>query len=481
MNAITRPFMIANQWSTGEGEPFVSINPADGTESARIGVASKSDVDAAVRAARAAFDHPSWRALKQHQRAAFLYRMADLTAANKEVLARAQTADNGKSMNESRAQAASAADVFRYYGAVCESTESEITPQRGPSVTMTVYEPVGVVAAITPWNSPITIEAQKLAPIIAAGNTVVLKPSEVTSQVALEYARLYIEAGFPEGVVNIITGAGDVGRMLVDRPDIDMISFTGGTKAGQMIAESAGRRLIPVVLELGGKSPNIVFADADLKRAANVVADGIFSGSGQSCIAGSRIFVQREIFDGFLDSLVTASEIHFPQYPENPSAISGAMSSFHHRDLVAAFVDRAKLDGGRVVIGGEILRGGDYDKGAYYPPTIISDVTNQSRIAREEIFGPVAAIIPFVDEADAIAQANDTDFGLAAGVWTSDFAKAWRVGRALRAGTVWINGYKEGSISAPFGGFKRSGIGREKGVAGMRSYMQAKSMYWRIE
>jgi acyl-CoA reductase-like NAD-dependent aldehyde dehydrogenase len=475
-----RPFMIDNRWVEGHGPSFASTNPADGREAARIGGASAVDVDHAVAAARAALAKPEWASLKHHERARFLTRMSELIGANAEQLARVQMMDNGKTIKECRTQVASAAATFRYYAAVCETFESELTTQRGPSVTMTVYEPVGVVAAITPWNSPLTLEAQKLAPILAAGNSVVLKPSELTPQIALEYARIAIEAGLPAGVLNVVTGAGDVGRHLVDHSGTDMISFTGGTAAGRAIAEAAGRRLKPVVLELGGKSPNIVFADADLDAAAKGVAGGIFSSGGQSCIAGSRVFVERAIFDRFLDGLRQQAETYRMGMPESDDTGIGPMASFQHRDFVARAVESGVAEGGRIVTGGKVPTGGIFEKGAYYPATIVTGITNQARICREEIFGPVAAALPFDGEDDLINQANDSDFGLAAGIWTGDYRKAWRVGRAMRAGSVWINTYKEMSISAPFGGFKQSGLGREKGLQGMRIYMEPKSLYWHI-
>lgn len=475
-----RPFMINNAWQTGSGEAFVSVNPADGSTAAEIAGAAPGDVDEAVAAARAALQRPDWRALKPHERARFLYRMADLVLDNVEVLARAQMLDNGKTIAECRAQARSAADVFRYYGAVCETSEGELTSQRGPSVTMTVYEPVGVVAAITPWNSPLTLEAQKLAPILAAGNTVVLKPSEVTPQVALEYARLAIEAELPAGVVNVVTGKGDVGRALVEHADIDMVSFTGGTKVGRAIGESCGRRLLPVALELGGKSPHIVFADADRKKAVKGVAAGIFTGTGQSCIAGSRVFVQASLYDGFLGDLCKMADAYRLGLPEDPETVMGPMASFAHREQVAEVVAAARGGGARVLAGGEPPKASPLDRGAFFPATVVAGVTNQTPIARQEIFGPVVVVLPFEDEADLIAQANDSDYGLAAGIWTGDMARAWRVGRALRAGTVWINTYKEASISTPFGGFKQSGLGREKGRQGMRIYMEPKGLFWNV-
>jgi betaine-aldehyde dehydrogenase len=473
-----RPFLIGNEWATGGGEPFVTTNPADGSEIAVVGAADGADIDRAVAAARGALSDPAWCDLRPHERAKLLYRMAELIADEAENLARLQMSDNGKTLKECRGQAASAAGTFRYFAAACETFESEVTPRRGNSMTMTVYEPIGVVAAITPWNSPLTLEAQKLAPILAAGNAVVLKSSEVTPVIGLEYARLALAAGFPAGVVNVIAGAGRIGRALIEHPGVDMVSFTGGTTAGRAIAEAAGRTLKPVVLELGGKSPNIVFADADLDRAARGMADGIFSGGGQSCIAGSRIFVERVMFEDFLERLVAQARAYRLGLPDDEATMMGPLSSAAHRDRVASYVDVAREEGATVVCGGEVPRGGIFERGAWYPATILTDLDNTARACREEIFGPVAVVLPFDDEADVIAKANQSDFGLASGVWTGDYRRAWRVARALQAGTVWINTYKELSISTPFGGFKQSGIRREKGLQGIRIYSEPKGIYW---
>ena len=475
-----RPFMIGNRWVEGGGTPFASISPADGSEVAQICAATAQDVDEAVTAASRALADPAWSALKSHQRARYLEKFSGIITERKDHLARIQMSDNGKTLSECLNQVDSAAATFRYYAAVCETAEGEMTTQRGTSVTMTVYEPMGVVAAITPWNSPLTLEAQKLAPILAAGNSVILKPSEVTPQIALEYAQIAIDVGLPAGVINVVTGDGDIGRYLVGHPGVDMISFTGGTAAGKAIAEAAGRRLAPVILELGGKSPNIVFADCDLKSAAKGVAGGIFSSGGQSCIAGSRVFVERSIFDRFLDQLKAEAETYRMGLPESPDTRIGPMASFRHRDFVASAVASGIAEGGRVIAGGAVPDDSRFGAGAYFPATILTGVTNKAKISREELFGPVAVVIPFDGEQDLVGQANDSDFGLAAGIWTSDYRKAWRVARALQAGTVWINTYKETSISTPFGGFKQSGLGREKGIQGMRAYMQPKSIYWHI-
>lgn len=476
-----RDLLIGGEWRPGRGVPFESINPANGLVAATLSAATSADVDDAVAAARAAVTAAKWRNMRPHARARLLHRLADVTESAAEELARAQMADNGKTLTECRSQAAGAVGVFRYFAALCETLDGHLTPQRGDSLTMAMHEPIGVVAAITPWNSPITLEAQKLAPALAAGNAVILKPSEVTSQVALIYGRLVLEAGFPPGIVNVLTGQGDVGRALVAHPGVDLISFTGGTSAGRAIAEAAGRRLAPVILELGGKSPNMIFADADQEAAVAGAAAGIFGSGGQSCVAGSRIFVERTIYNAFVEALVRKAAEYRPGFPEDNGARIGPLASFAHRDAVAAAVDRARAEGAEVRCGGAMPDDPQFAAGAFYMPTVLTGLDNRSETSQREIFGPVCVVLPFDDEADLLAQANDTEFGLAAGVWTSDSSKAWRLARGVRAGTVWINGYKEGSISTPFGGMGQSGIGREKGREGLLAYCQSKGVFWRLD
>jgi acyl-CoA reductase-like NAD-dependent aldehyde dehydrogenase len=469
---------VAGAWRTGGGQPIASIDPATDETLALVGSADAEDLDAAVAGARAAMERRDWAGLLPHQRARLLHRMADLIEADIETIAELQMRDNGKTLSECRGQAASAAATFRYYAAVCETEEGEVTPPRGPYTSMALYEPVGVVAAITPWNSPLTLEAQKLAPILAAGNAVILKPSEVTPLIGLTYARLAEAAGFPPGVVNVITGGGALGQALVEHNGIDMVSFTGGGRAGRKIAAAAGAALKPVVLELGGKSPNIVFADSDTDAVALKVADAIFSGAGQSCVAGSRIFVEQRVFDSFCSRLTAIAQALRIGPPERHDSDIGPLVSMAHRQSVADYVALARIEGGTVLAGGTAPEGAEFAHGAYFRPTVIVGLSNTSRTCREEIFGPVAIVLPFKDEDELVALANDSDFGLAGGIWTRDFARAWRIAHRLKAGTVWINTYKQLSISTPFGGIKQSGLGREKGRQGLRLYQQSKAVIW---
>jgi betaine-aldehyde dehydrogenase len=413
------------------------------------------------------------------QRARILFGIADRMERDSDQLARLQMLENGKVWSECVKQVKSAAATFRYYGAVCETTGSEVTPARGNYLSMTAYEPYGVVAAITPWNSPLTMEAQKIAPALAAGNAVVLKPSEVTPSTGLAVGRIALEAGLPPGLLNVLPGTGhDVGAALVAHSLVRMVSFTGGTESGRRIAEVAARKLMPVALELGGKSPHIIFADADIDAAVAAVADGIFEGSGQSCVAGSRLFVQRSVQGEVVRKLTERARSLRVDLPDAAGAEMGPLASFAHRDKVEHMVEDARAAGAQILAGGARPGAAALARGAYYLPTVIGGIDNRAAIAQQEIFGPVLCVLPFDDEDDLIAQANDSAFGLASGVWTADYQRAWRVARALEAGTVWINTYKQLSISTPFGGFKESGIGREKGASGMRLYQQPKGIYF---
>jgi betaine-aldehyde dehydrogenase len=474
------PLLIGGEFLPGRGEvpPLESINPATGALNHRVAAAGAAEVEQAVAAATHAARQPSWRNLLPPQRAALLHRIGELMLRYSERFARLQMMENGKVWAECTAQVKSAAATFRYYASVCETLGSELTPSRGNYLSMTLHEPYGVVAAITPWNSPMTMEAQKVAPALAAGNAVILKPSEITPSTALELGRIALEAGLPPGLLNVLPGTGAVvGAALVDHPGVKMVSFTGGTASGRRIAEAAARKLMPVALELGGKSPHIVYADADIDAALDGVAGGIFEGSGQSCVAGSRLFVQRSVHAQVLQKIVAKARGLRVDLPDAKGAEMGPIASFGHRERIESMVEAARLSGAEIVAGGARPADARLAAGAFYQPTVIAGITNQSAIAQQEIFGPVLCVLPFDDDDDLIAQANDSAYGLAAGIWTADYKRAWRVARALEAGTVWINTYKQLSIATPFGGYKDSGLGREKGLTGLRLYQQAKGVY----
>lgn len=475
-----RPLLIGGEFLPGRAAvpPLDSVNPATGLLNHRVAAAGADEVNQAVAAATDAVRAKAWREMLPPQRAAILHRIGELMLRDSETFARLQMLENGKVWAECTAQVRSAAATFRYYASVCETLGSELTPSRGHYLSMTVHEPYGVIAAITPWNSPMTMEAQKVAPALAAGNAVILKPSEITPSTALELGRVALEAGLPPGLLNVLPGTGAVaGAALVDHPGVKMVSFTGGTASGRRIAEAAARKLMPVAVELGGKSPHIVFADADLDAAVDAVAGGIFEGSGQSCVAGSRLFVQRSVFERVLQMIVTKAKRLRVDLPDAAGAEMGPIASFAQRERIEGMVEAARASGAEIVAGGARPSGAHLAAGAFYQPTVIAGITNQAPIAQQEIFGPVLCALPFDDEDDLIAQANNSAYGLAAGIWTADYKRAWRVARALEAGTVWINTYKQLSIATPFGGFKDSGLGREKGLTGLRLYQQAKGIY----
>ncbi|HZP92914.1 MAG TPA: aldehyde dehydrogenase [Burkholderiales bacterium] len=473
------PLLIGGEWVRSADGVLTSVNPATGETNYAVCAAGPRQVDDAVAAASEAASAPSWRNLLPHARARLLAKLADVIESRGEEFARTQMQENGKVLAECRAQSASAAAIFRYYAAVCETVGEELTPSRGRYFSMTVHEPYGVVAAITPWNSPLTMEAQKVAPAIAGGNAVILKPSEITPSPALALGRAALDAGLPPGILNVLPGAGAVaGDALVRHKNVRFVSFTGGTASGRRIAATAAEKLMPVALELGGKSPHIVFADADLDAASAAVADGIFEASGQSCVAGSRLFVEHRAYDRVLSQVVQRARALKIDLPDAPGAQLGPIASFAHRERIERFVAEARNEGGEIVAGGARPDGEKLAAGAYYLPTVITGLANSARACQQEIFGPVLCVLPFEDEDDLVRQANDSVYGLAAGLWTADYRRAWRVARRLEAGTVWINTYKQLSIATAFGGFKESGIGREKGIGGLRLYQQAKSLYF---
>lgn len=473
------PFLIGGEWIQDTASHFTHVNPATGEVNYEVCAGTEEHIDAAVQAAHQAASNPSWRNMLPHLRAQLLNKIADLMVERSDLLARCQMLENGKVWKECKNQVINGAATFRYCAAAIETLGSEITPPRGNYLSMTVYEPWGVVAAITPWNSPITLASNKIAAALAAGNAVVLKPSPYTPTCGIELGRVGLDAGLPPGLLNVVTAAGgEIGDALVNHPLVRMVSFTGGTKVGRTISERAGKRLIPAVLELGGKSPHIVFADANLKAAADAVTVAIFEGTGQSCTAGSRLFVERKVYDEVISSIIERARALRVDLPDAPGAHLGPSASFAQREFVEKMVEGARQEGSEILIGGARPSDPRLAKGAFYLPTIVAGITNKSKIAQQEIFGPVLCAIPFDNEDDLMQQANDIPYGLAAGIWTADYKRAWRVARALEAGMVWINTYKQFSTAAPFGGFKDSGLGREKGLQGIRAYQQVKTIFW---
>ncbi|MCO3228706.1 aldehyde dehydrogenase [Pseudomonas aeruginosa] len=474
-----QPICIAGEWRAGGGDLYESLYPATGEAVARLHAASLEDVEEAMAGAHRAFRESGWVQRKPHERATVLYRIAALIRERSEELAQLQRLDNGKPIRETRNLVASAAATFQFFAAACETLEESITPSRGDFVSMSVYEPMGVVVAITPWNSPIASEAQKLAPALAAGNAVVVKPAEITPLAALALARICDEAGLPRGLVSVLPGKGAlIGDALTRHPLARRVSFTGGTRTGKHIARIAADKMMPVSLELGGKSPTMVLADADLDHAVAGVLYGIFSSSGESCIAGSRLFVASERYDEFMERLATGAAALRVGDPADERTQMGPLISARHRESVERYVEMGVAEGGRLRTGGVRPHGAAFDRGYFYTPTIIEGLTNGARLCREEVFGPVLVAMPFASEEALIEEANDSCYALAAGIWTRDFQRAWRLGRAVQAGTVWINTYKQFSISTPFGGWRDSGLGREKGRLGILQYMEQKSLYW---
>ena len=440
------------------------------------------ELDGIVGRGWRAFCAGGWAEAMPHERAGVLRRIADGLLAEKQALAVKQMRDNGKPLSECRGMVDYAVGAFRYYASACETLQTDVTPPRGPYVSFTVLEPYGVVAAITPWNSPLMNDATKVAPALAAGNAVILKPSEHAPLLAPELLRIALDAGLPEGLLQIVQGRGArIGAALVSHPGVRMVSFTGGTDTGRAIGRIAADKIMPVALELGGKSPHIVCADADMDMAVAAVISGIFGSAGQSCVAGSRVFIEASVYDAVLTRIVERARRIRIAAPDADGVEMGPLASFAHRERIDAFVRDARSEGGRVLCGGARPRGAAYENGAFYMPTVIDGLGPEATACQTEAFGPVLAALPFANEAELIERANGTAFGLACGIWTENFRKGWRIGRALEAGSVWVNTYKQSVTSTPFGGFKDSGLGREKGLDGMRLYAQVKSMYFGLQ
>jgi acyl-CoA reductase-like NAD-dependent aldehyde dehydrogenase len=461
------------------GETFATINPATEETITDIASAGAEDVDAAVKAARAQMEPGAeWQKMKPRDRAKVMWRLADMLTARAEEIGRIETLDNGKPIFESQfVDTPAAAECLYYFAGWSGKVTGETIPVQENAFTYTLREPIGVVGAITPWNFPLMLAVWKIAPALACGNTVVVKPASNTSLSLLKFAEYAKECGLPAGVLNVVPGRGSVvGNAMVDHPGIDAIAFTGSTEVGKQLMARAAKTLKKVSLELGGKSPNIVFADADLDAAARGALNAIFYGKGEVCAAGSRLLVEESAHDELMSKVVERANKMVAADPLHPKTRLGAIVSKEQMETVLSYIDAGKSEGAKLVAGGERADIGT-GKGYFVKPTIFDDVDPQMRIAREEIFGPVLATIRFDGADDAVAKGNATVYGLAAAVWTRDVSKAHRIARAIKAGTVWINTYNLYDPALPFGGFKESGFGRDQGRDALEKYTQTKSVW----
>ena len=470
--------LINNEWRpSASGKTMDVINPATEEVIASVAAADATDVDAAVAAARAALSGP-WAALSARERGRLVRKLADRLLERLDEVARLETLHNGKPISESRhIEIPAAAECFEYYAGWADKVVGETIPVKGQHLTYTLREPVGVVAAIVPWNFPLLLAAWKVAPALACGNTVILKPASQTPLTAIALGEIAVDVGLPPGVLNVITGAGSsVGQAIVEHPGIDKIAFTGDTSTGKGIMRSAADTLKKITLELGGKSPNIVLADADIDAAIRGAAIGIFYGKGEVCAAGSRLLVDKAIKNEFIDKLAARAKKTVAGDPMDPKTRFGAVSSKKQLETVLRYIESGKNEGATLVAGGNRTDIGT-GKGYFVEATVFADVAPAMTISREEIFGPVLAAIDFTDVDEAIAIANASPYGLAAGVWTRDIKKAHYVARKLEAGTVWVNTYNIYDTAAPFGGYKQSGFGREMGAHALEHYTQVKTVW----
>ncbi|MGA8838087.1 MAG: aldehyde dehydrogenase family protein [Candidatus Sulfotelmatobacter sp.] len=470
--------LIDGQWVDG-AKKFDTINPATGEVLTQIAAASSADVDRAVAAARRALEdrNGGWRKLSASERGRLIWKLADLLEKNIDEFAELETLDNGKPIFESRyVDMPMVIDVLRYYAGLATKIHGETVNTLETAFTYTLREPVGVVGLIVPWNFPLLLASWKVGPALACGNTIVWKPASQTSLTTLRFGKLAIEAGVPAGVINIVTGPGEVGRTMVKHPGIDKIAFTGSTAVGQEIMRSAADTVKRITLELGGKSPNIVFDDADIDNAVKGAITGIFYGKGEVCNAGSRLFLESKVKDEFTEKLVARAAKMRPADPLDPKTRLGAIVSQEQMQTVLDYIDAGKKDGAKLVVGGNRVSV-DGGKGFFIEPTIFGEVKNDMKIAREEIFGPVLSVLTFDEIDEVVEQANNNPYGLAAAVWTRDVKKAHSVSRRLKAGTVWINTYGLMDASLPFGGYKSSGFGRELGMHAIEHYTELKTVW----
>ncbi len=470
--------LIDGQWVNGS-KTFDTVNPATGEVLTQIVEASAAEVDQAVGAARRAFDTKGsvWRKMSASERGRLIWKLADLVEQHIDELAELETLDNGKPVFESRnVDMPMVIDVLRYYAGWATKIHGETVNTFDTAFTYTLREPVGVVGLIIPWNFPLLLASWKLGPALACGNTIVVKPAEQTPLTTLRLGELAIEAGFPAGVLNIVTGGPETGKAIVQHPGIDKIAFTGSTAVGKEIMRGAADTLKRVTLELGGKSPNIVFADADIDSAVKGTINGIFYGKGEVCNAGSRLFVESSVRDEFLDKLIGRAKKMVPGDPLDPKTRMGAIISQEQMQIVLGYIDAGKREGAKLLAGGNRVSVNG-DKGFFIEPTVFGDVKNDMKIAQEEIFGPVLATLKFDDIDEVVEMANKNQYGLAAAVWTRDLKKAHQMSRMLRAGTVWINTYGLMDAALPFGGYKNSGFGRELGQTALEHYTEVKTVW----
>lgn len=463
------------------GETLATLNPHDNSTIADVAMAGKADVDLAVAAAQRAF--PAWSRMAAADRGRILLRLADLIEANTEELARLESLDTGHPIKDSRAlDVPRTAACYRYFGGMADKFQGETIPVEAGFLNYTLREPVGVVGQVVPWNFPLMFTSWKMAPALAAGNTIVMKPAEITPLSSLKIAELMAEAGMPNGVVNMLPGLGSVaGQYIAEHAGIAKVAFTGSTATGKRIVQASAGNLKKVQLELGGKGPNIVFEDANLLAAVNGSAWAIFHNQGQACIAGSRLMLHEKIADAFLEKFLPLAKSIRLGNPLDATTEMGPLTSALHRDRVLAYVDVAREQGGEVLAGGKPPGAAELSRGCYVEPTIVRARAYTDRVAQEEVFGPFVTVLTFKDDAEALAIANGTDYGLGSGLWTSNLQRAHKFARDLRAGMVWINSYKRVNPGSPFGGVGASGYGREMGFDAMREYTQVKSVWVNID